>query len=64
MSGKEEPDSTWNYEGTIAMRKQELYGKSDSYACWRARQSKLVAKGGNDRNLECHESFYSRPHNH
>ena len=42
--------------------KQELYDKLSVYAQWRVRKSKLVAKGGNDRNLEVHESYYSRAH--
>lgn len=64
MSDKEEQDSCWSWEERVVRSKQELYDKSSICAQWRTRQSKLVAKGRNDRNLEGHESFYSRTHNH
>ena len=39
-----------SYEEAKVTSKQELYDKLSVYAQWRVRKSKLVAKGGNDRN--------------
>lgn len=51
-----------SYDEAKVTSKQELYDKSSVYVQWRVRKSNLVAKGGNDRNLGGHKSYYSRAH--